>query len=92
MTTANQDAALVDVLSADTRVRERLAQMARETFDGNQGLLRHTMLEQAETLRSISKREAALWILSNMPASATAATARRVVAERLAILDEIAPE
>jgi hypothetical protein len=39
----------------------------------------------------ISKREAAVYILANMTASTSAATARRVLTERLAILEELAP-
>lgn len=85
-------AKLVQAMASDTRVRERLAQLARETVDGQQSLLRHAMQQQAETLRGIGKREAALWILSNLSASTSAARARAVTAERLAILDELAPE
>jgi hypothetical protein len=39
----------------------------------------------------ISKREAAVYILANLPASASNATVRRVLTERLALLEELAP-
>ncbi len=39
----------------------------------------------------ITKREAAVYILANLTASTSATTARRVLTERLAILDDIAP-
>ena len=85
---------LIQAIASDTRVRERIARDWLQLYDGNQGLLRHTMGELRSALQAgpgISRREAAVYILAGLAASTTAATARRVVADRLAILDELAP-
>jgi hypothetical protein len=86
---------LVAAIHAWRVMSERVHQMQRELIGGNAGLLRSVMQQQVEAtrdLRTISKREAALWILSGLAASTTAARARAATAERLAILDELAPE
>jgi len=77
------------------------AQIKRADFEVNRvsvavgtlsAMLRAQAEQDPETAKRRRKREAALWILSNLAASTTAARARAATAERLAILDELAPE
>ena len=86
---------LVQAIVADTRVRERIAELARQTLDGNAALLRHTIAQQTQALQAgpgITPREAAVYILANLPPSTALSTVRRVVKERLLILEELAPQ
>lgn len=85
---------LVNALISDTRVRQRMSESARQSYDANASLMRHAIGEQTAVLQSgpgISQREVAVYILANLAASASAATARRILTERLALLEELAP-
>lgn len=85
---------LVQSLAADTQTRQRIADNARQAADANAALLRQTLGQHTAVLETgpgISPREAAVYILASLSAGTSAATARRVVRERLEILQEVAP-
>jgi hypothetical protein len=86
---------LVAAINAWRIAGERMHELQRHTISSNAELMRHVLAQQVEAtnqVRKIAKREAAIWILSGLAASTTAARARAATAERLAILDELAPE